>query len=510
MGALMSDGFRDQIALKTFLEISPTYSRVFAGYADWTREAMDAFADYYDQTFRKAGTLIYAVPGRMPHITADFDAEKYAERVAENLEYLIKVRACTRIRYYCVTNELSVGNTYAYLENHLDTFRMLHECLYRAFRRHGLDVGLLASDCSGVEKFGQLEWVKENMDEITECYCAHLYCSKFAPGDPEAYDYYTSVFSPVVMLAHSVEKRFVLGEFGINKPGKFSSFPMRNDVSYAVDVPESDPLYAIAICEYAMAAINCGCFAAVFWTMFDYPDPFIRENGDTPEQRARYDAARFSGHGLDIRYNKNGLVKWCDCERDYGSRASLYTLGRMARLFKKGSRVLSCEWEDASVRASAVINDDGTISIALINWEDREKTIDLSVATPIDKPLRRYDYTAQNVVHNPFNDLSSHSATLTPEQLSSLTLAPVSFTVLTTDYTERTPTPIENVRYENGRLSWDESPDDAHRYYRVYASDESDFAPVLKWQIASTVATSLATEPRAYFKVLSVDKDGNV
>ena len=127
MTALMSDKLKNEIVLKTFKEISPTYARVFAGYGDWTKEAMDSFADYYDQTFRDAETLLYIVPGRLPYITEDFDIDAYCEKVASNLEYLIKKRGCQKIRYYCVTNELSVGNQYAYFSAHLDLFKQFHE-----------------------------------------------------------------------------------------------------------------------------------------------------------------------------------------------------------------------------------------------------------------------------------------------------------------------------------------------------------------------------------------------
>ena len=62
----------------------------------------------------------------------------------------------------------------------------------------------------------------------------------------------------------------------------------------------------------------------ITWTMADYPDPFIRENGDSPDEKAVYDLGRFSGapHTLDIRYNKNGVFRWCDEERDYSANSS--------------------------------------------------------------------------------------------------------------------------------------------------------------------------------------------
>ena len=119
MTPVMSEKFYHERVLKTFREISPTFSRVYGGFADWPQETMDRFADYYDQTFRDAGTLIYMVPGRMPMPTADFDMEDHCEKIAQKLEYLIKVRKCNKIRYFCITNELSVGNTYAHLAKDL-------------------------------------------------------------------------------------------------------------------------------------------------------------------------------------------------------------------------------------------------------------------------------------------------------------------------------------------------------------------------------------------------------
>lgn len=86
--------------------------------------------------------------------------------------------------------------------------------------------------------------------------------------------------------------------------------PMGNDSAYPVDRPEEEGIYALALVEMSLACINSGCFAGCFWTMIDYPDPIIRENGDSKEEKAIYDASRFLGHGMSYRYNKNGLIKW--------------------------------------------------------------------------------------------------------------------------------------------------------------------------------------------------------
>ena len=87
----------------------------------------------------------------------------------------------------------------------------------------------------------------------------------------------------------------------------------------------------------------------------------------------------------------------------------------------------------------------------------------------------------------------------------------MSVTFLTTDYIDRKPSEIKNVRAENGRLLWEKCDDAEHCYYRVYASDKKSFVPDYKNQIASTVAEYTdITDEKLYYKVLSVDKYGNI
>ena len=87
----------------------------------------------------------------------------------------------------------------------------------------------------------------------------------------------------------------------------------------------------------------------------------------------------------------------------------------------------------------------------------------------------------------------------------------MSVTFLTTDYVDRKPSEVTNIRAENGRLTWDACKDKAHCYYRVYASDKKNFVPKYDNQIASTVAEFTdISDDKLYYKVLSVDKYGNI
>lgn len=485
MTSIMSEEFRDQRVLKTFREISPTYARVFAGYWDWTREAMDRFADYYDATFRRAGTTLYVVPGRMPVITEDFDATNYCEAVATRLEYLVKERKCTKIRYYCLSNELSVGPTYAWFGKHLDLYAALNREMHRAFMRHGLDIGLQTPDSSGYSRMSDIDWAITNINEQTDTYCWHCYERNLQPGDPALYANLTTALTNLVSKAMRKEKRLSLGEFGFT--GKNTSYGkgcMRDDGHDAFRHPGSEfsRRAAISRAEMGLAALNAGAVSAVSWTMVDYPDPFLREDGDTPEEKARYDVARFSGFGLDVRYNKNGVFRWCDEERDYSSYPDLYTMGYLVKLFRKGARVLPHTTDDDTLRAGGVTNPDGSASFALVNWGEAKK-VTLVVRHPLEKPLRVYEYDSEHPPLNPFNDLQAMKGTVSAVKGEVVVSVPArSMTFLTTDYVDRQPSAITKIRIVNGRLGWAPCEDPEHVYYRVFKDGK---------QIASTVATSL-------------------
>lgn len=114
--ALMTDEFRDQRCVKSLREIGPTFGRGYIGFAEISKEHLDRFADYYDLTFRQAQTTLYVVPCAIGSFPERLDPDEYAEKVAANLDYLIKTRKCTKIRYYCLTNELVAGGKCNYFE----------------------------------------------------------------------------------------------------------------------------------------------------------------------------------------------------------------------------------------------------------------------------------------------------------------------------------------------------------------------------------------------------------
>lgn len=523
--ALMPDDFRNQRVLKTFAELSPTFARVYIGFADQSKDQLDRFADYYDLTFRKAETTLYAVPCAMS-LVEGLDADEYAEKVAKNLEYLVKVRNCRKIRYYCLTNELMNDENWGWFrwgkdrgaEIRLLLFKKFYVSLFHAFRRHGLDIRLLASDQSASPNpeaaksvYPLLDWIKANMDNYVGAYCTHWYTGGRV-DDLGRWDEYNFCFSNLVQRALSCKaKRYILGEFGFSPVGGAKRGVMVDDVSHHLRCPKLKSETVLCKCEMGLAAMNQGAAACVNWTFVDYPDPFVIEDGDSPESRAVYEAGK-CGWRMDVKYNKWGVFRWSTTDRDYSAYEELYAMGWLVKLFRKNATVLKCTFADPMLRGGAVLNPDRSVSIALINrGPERTVSVDCSSwklridGTPFfHQPLREYVYAVGNVPYSPFNDLQPMSGTVTAKDGAfSVSLPAKSITFLTTDYVDRQPAAVTGLRIANGLLAWEPSEEPEHRYYRVYKDGK---------QIASTVATSLPvkTDDVSSFTVKSVDKWGNV
>lgn len=498
---LMTDEFRDERAVKSFRELSPSFSRVYVGRAGESKEALDRFADYYDKTFRPCDTTIYAVGGSLPGFPEKLDVETHAESVAKSLEYLIKERDCRKIRFYCLTNELMCDDQWAYFwkKDKMPLFKQFHEALYDAFRRHGLDIQLAASDGSyGRKQAEELKWTTENMDLLTGIYCTHYY-DNVKPGDPAAYGLFYGQFTNVVQLALGRTKRWMLGEFGIAPPRVRGM--MVDDRNWNGYDPSQAGLAAVTMAEMAMAAVNAGAYAVMSWSFCDYPDPFVVEDSHDPAGRARYESGK-AVYKPDMKYNKWGVFRWSDVRKDFGPNPTYFTLGLMSRYFRKGASVLTAKAADSLVRATVLENRDGTMTAAVVNL-GAKRTVVLTGWESASHPSRLYRYDSARPYANPFGDLPAPSGTVPSEQgRLSFEIPAKGMAFVTTDYVERTPQPVKGVKIADGRLVWTPTDDPHHCYYRIYANGK---------QVASTVATSRAVDDEsATYEVKSVDKWGNV
>ena len=498
---LMTDEFRNERAVKAFRELSPSFSRVYVGRVGESKEALDRFADYYDQTFRHCDTTIYAVGGSMPGFPEKLDVRAHAEGVAKSLEYLIKQRDCRKIRYYCLTNELMCDDQWGYFKTNQALYRKFHEALYDAFRRHGLDIQLAASDGSfGRKQAEDLKWTVDSMDLITGIYCTHYY-DRMTPGDPAAYGIFHEQFTNVVQLALTRTKRWMLGEFGIVPPRKKGV--MVDDQNWTYHDSSQAGLWALTTAEMAMAAVNAGAYAVMSWSFCDYPDPFVVEDSHDPVGRARYESAK-AVYKPDMKFNKWGVFRWSDVRKDYTAAPTYFTLGLMSRYFRKGASILTAKPDDPLLRATVLENPDATMTAAIVNLGPK-RTVSLTGWTSAARPARVYRYDSAKPYANAFGDLPPYDATVRAEKgVLNVEIPEKGLVFVTTDYIERTPQPVKGVKVDargDGRITWLASDDPDHCYYRVFRDGQ---------QIASTVATYTGFKGEGRYTVVSVDRWGNV
>lgn len=481
----------DEVIYKRWRELRPGFVRMNDEW-DWDRAKRDRMAAHILR-MKESGTQVYITTWNPPVVKNDEEMERYTHKVADNLEYLIG-KGCTNIRYYCMTNELSL-ESWGSMRNSLTTFQRYHQALYDEFKRRNLKVGLLATDASPLEWWDTISWAADHMDTITAIYGGHHYINDRTPEDERFYPWFEAKVHDVVAVAKARKKDFILGEFGSKQDGRTIDGIMMDACVY-YGTPE-EPMVGIQVSEAAIAAIDAGAYALGYWTFMDLPDDYAKNYA-----------------------NKWGLFKCSGSNRE--TRAPYYAYGLLTRAFRGDMAVCTIENSDPRLRiAAARRNAGGAWSIAVVNRNRAATKLAIALQGAAHSArFRKYVYDPKHVPQNPFGDLQQPSgiAVMSDGKLTD-TLPPDSLTVFTTDYDDTPPPGVVGVAAKrddkNGvAITWTASGAKDICYYRVYRGVEPDFSPDLAHQIASTTATRFrdAFSPEgaaSFYKIVAVDLSGN-
>ena len=501
----------NQLLGKCYREIAPGFMRTFGGYDDWTRQAMDSFCEYYERMQKITDTPIYLAAAKGKMHFSDDEKEKYCEAVADNLMYLKKNKNMKHLRYYCFSNEMSQCG-WGDLMQDLPLFKKYHQMLYRAFQNRGLDIGLLATDASEYQNWDTIDWAIENMSRITEDYCLHVY-DRHSIYDTSFYDFFYEKCNEVVKKAiKNDNKRLILGEIGIQKIVNEDVYlGYGNGVVYDTcrwfDDDYERTYCALMQAEMIFSAINAGVFSIAMWSYTDYPDPYSCAHSEYDGYAKKWaQCEKFVSGTTDCKYNKWGMFTWED-DGNNKPKEFYWCLAPLVKLFKKNSKVLNITCDDSMVRCCGILNRDGSISVGFVNRNKNDVEIELD-SDLIKKDVRVYEYDTKNVPYNKFGDIQD----FTVITQNTYVLKAESVTFFTTDYEEKTKHYVAGgKKIENKILYWNPVQDTNHCYYRVFAGDKADFIPTKENQIASTIDCSLPIEnEKLYYKILSVDKYGNI
>jgi len=338
-------------------ELRPSFARVGYLLRDGER-GLKALGDLL-LGMQETGTQVYLVTWDPEDVQPGPDMDAYARRVVDQIEHLVRERGATNLRYYCMTNELSMGR-WAGMLGELPRFRAYHQAIHDKLQARALDVGLLASDASPVEYWSTIEWATQNMDEITAVYGGHHYFNEHGPEDPAFYAWFLEKLRWGVGIARGRGKDFILGEFGCAQDGRtIDGRKMDVCVHFGAD---KEPLVGIQLAEAVIAGLNAGICALGSWTFTDYPDSYS-----------------------PTYVNRWGSFEW---EGECRPRAHYYAYGLLSRFFRGPARAFAVESDNPLVRAAALKHEaDGAWSVAVVNRSPKDEALSVR--------LEGEDYTAR-------------------------------------------------------------------------------------------------------------------
>ena len=492
----------DEVIDKRWRELNPSFARLNHHYG-WDRPTLEKVAARMGRLQWTGSEVYMATWDPRPTKTAD-EMAAYARKIVDSLEFLVRTKGLTNIKYYCMSNELSLGQWGA-LKDDLPRFKAYQQALFDELKARKLDIGLLATDAAPLSAWDTLEWAAKNMDEITAVYGGHHYIAEYTPDDERFYPWFLSKMEWGAALARGRGKDFILGEFGCKQcPPERTVKGRKMDSCVYWDTPQ-EPLVSLQLAEAALAAINGGAYATANWTFADFPDEYGHSDG-VPESKAYA--------------NKWGVFRWSG--GDDSTRAHYYAYGLLTKFFRGPATAYKVEANDPRLRVAAVQHHAAkTWSIAVINRNTRAVPLAIAVegAAP-SAAFRKYVYDPNHVPFHPFGDLQDPSGKVSMKdgRLAD-TVGPLTLTVYTTACDDDPPAPVQGVKVEPAadgkrRLSWQAGGEKDLCYYRVFRWDRADFTPDVKTQIGSTIATQFTdaqAEPgkEYHYKVLAVDTSGN-
>jgi hypothetical protein len=470
----------DEVILKRWREVGPTFARLNDD-PKWDAAMLEQVAGWVAQ-FKRTNTEIYFTTWGPQETKPGAERQAYAKLTADRLEYFVKTKGLDNVRWYCMTNELSLKQ-WGSLRTDLETFADYQREMAAEFKRRGLKVGLLATDASPESWWDTIEWATGHMDDITAIYGGHHYFNQ-PPDDELCAPWFAKRLAWAVAVARAKGKDFILGEFGAKQDGRTLDGVKRDDCVW-FGTP-SEPLVALQLADTVIAALNAGVYAMGNWTFMDLPDlPF--------------------GGGYE---NKWGMFKRGGKAPniDFATRAHYYGYGLLTKFARGPASVRAVTTDDPWLRAAALThNGRDSATVIVLNRYRAAVPVRLALGTlPAARPWRRYLYDPAHVPQNAFGDLQPPDETLTARDgVLSDTLGPNCLAVYTTAYRDSAPAAVNGVSAVDGVVSWTASDDPQLCYYRVYADGQ---------QIGSTIATHLA-DPRPAagrrYRVVAVDTSGN-
>ena len=304
--------------------INPSWVRTFV----WTKEFCPS-GDWKTFTFESPGMKsryrsleVYQKIGARIDITgAEWEApgnlyddpERVARGWGELMEYMIKKKGFTNIKYWTLTNE--PDGAYCRMPGaSFDLFIKIHQAMRKEFKRRGLDVKIVGSDDANSTAFYTTCVKNPEYFKLADILCSHVYVRKESPFAA------AGCIDHRMGLAQSQKpvKPFIIGECGFLEKG------------YTSHVNHLMPTYPYALwmSDLVIEGLNRGVAGFAVWTM----------------NEMYYPNAEMMQFGL-----------WSFKDKGWKPRPVYYLWANLCRNTKPGDKVFKVETSNAGAVRGAVV-----------------------------------------------------------------------------------------------------------------------------------------------------------
>ncbi len=437
----------NRVIFRRWMELRPSFARMAMAYpwkpggTELTRMAR------YLRLMMVTHTAVYVTTWNPPVVKSQQEINQLADHVVQQLKFLVDTKKCTNIKYYCFTNELTMGAWGSLMDN-LPLFGAIQQAVYNRLRAADLPIGLLSTDASPISYWTSITWAAEHVDGITAVYGGHNYPSGDYLTDDYYYPWLLQRFRQYAHIAKQKHKQFILGEFGSRGNGSVVNGVHLDSCIYFGTPLE--PLVGTQLAEITIAALNAGFSGMGYWTFMDLPQG-----------------------PLDTYQNHWGLTKDA---YPYSTRSPYYAYGLITRYLHGPADVVQYECNDPRLRVAALHRPrTNSYSIALLNRNTSLIRVHLQVPG-VHGHYNLYLYNPAEVHQNRFGSLPSPIETLNPHgDIFSFTVPPSSLIVCTRQSTSAAPRAVSHLsasRLAAGGwlISWHNTDKGPH-FERIYRTD---------------------------------------
>ncbi len=367
------------------------------GFFDWNTPSMKELYRHLDYCQLRGTKVVLTDWGlaswAKPVEVKNVDDTLYASIIAKYMDYLIRQRYYTCIKYFVLVNE---PNYEVLAANGKTPFEIWQKGVLNVdsvFKFHGMDtlVSIMGSDQSNAD-----DWHIKAVDSLHKqlnAYDVHRYANWNDVKNGLLEPYFANLWN------YSKEN----DSFAYRKPLMVAEAG-RNDLArhpYG-NVQIDNASYGVFMADYAVQAVRAGSHAVLAWMASD-------------------------------NSHKNfywGL--WKDSNSDLELRPWFYAWSLLSRHFPTGSKIFRTNGE-TYLRTMAARTINGRWSFFIVNMNNVAKTINITLPENMVQPLKRYLYNESNVKSD-YKGFPVHLETITTQTGILTTSCPAASVVLLTNY----------------------------------------------------------------------------